>query len=445
MFARYFQFLLLWCLLSISMPSWALITITIDKGIERGVPIAIVPFGVETDLSVDFKVSDVIRSDLERTGRFDVLDPDGYISQPTSPEDIVFSDWQLIKVDFFLIGRITRDADSDKVLLAVRLYDTFEQKQVTGEQFIATEPSELRKIAHRISNMVFEKVTGERSSFDTKILYTTVVENAVNGRVEHKLFIADYDGYQPKEILKTDSPILSPSLSPDSKLIVYSELGQTQSKMYLQQTFDPDGKRQELTPMKTGHNRSPSWSPDGKRIAFTNTQDGNSDIYVYSIASHELIQVTRHRLIDTEPAWSPDGEQIIFTSNRSKNPQIYQIRLKQNSRPIRITREGTSNTGAKYSPDGGRLILITDQSNGSQVGVFDLESQELNVVSPTNIDDSAGISPHGDMLIYVVEGQNRQIQILSPNGNVSSSIPIAEGRVKQVTWGPKPDYSDQES
>ena len=444
MFARYFQFLLLGCLLSISMPSWALITITIDKGIERGVPIAIVPFGVETDLDVDFKIADVIRSDLERTGRFDVLDPDDYIGQPTRPEDIEFSDWQLIKVDFFLIGRITRDADSNKILLAVRLYDTFEQKQVSGEQFIAAEPSELRKISHLISNMVFEKVTGESSSFDTKILYTTMVENATNGKVEHKLFIADYDGYQPQEILKTETPILSPSLSPDSQLIVYSELGQTQSTMYLQRTFDPDGKRQELTPV-AGHNRSPSWSPDGKRIAFTNSQDGNSDIYVYSLASRELLQVTKHRLIDTEPAWSPDGEHIIFTSNRSKNPQIYQIRLKQNSRAIRLTREGISNTGAKFSPDGKRLILITDQSNGSQVGVFDLESQELNVVSPTNIDDSAGISPHGDMLIYVVEGQDRQIKILSPNGNVSSSIPIAEGRVKQVTWGPNPELSEQES
>ncbi len=410
----------------------AVITIPIDEGVERGVPIALVPFGGESSGEIEFAIEDVVRDDLSRTGRFDPIPREEHISSPTTKDEILFSDWQLISADYVLIGRVEPNPEGgDSFRVIARLYDAFEQKQVFGIQFIAS-PNQIRATAHRIANAVFENVTEEMSSFNTQIVYTATVPSDDGGAPEHVLYIADYDGFNPQIVLRGSRPILSPAWSPDFTQIAYAELGLSDASIYIQTVAD--GERFAIT-TPAGYSSAPNWSPDGQRISFTNSSDGNYDIYIYSLNDGSLTRVTSHRLIDTEPSWSPDGRSIVFTSNRGKDPQIYEARARRNASARRLPLEGRSNTGASYSPGGDKLAVITDQGSGNQVGVYDLSADEMRIVSSTSLDDSVKFSPYGDMLIHVVEGRERYIKILSPDGRVQSRIPVAEGQVKQVDWG----------
>ena len=418
-------------LLAVCANAYALVTIEIDEGVERGVPIAVVPFGVDEGIELEHILDDVIRNDLARTGRFDPIPPIKFLSFPTTFEQITFNDWRLIKVDYVVIGSVSSMGDGSYKVIS-RLFDAYEQKQIFGNQYIA-KASQLRNIAHQIANNVYESVTGSKSSFHSKIAFTSTVQSS-QGKPEHRLYVADYDGYNAQILLKTNDPILSPTWSPDSKQIAYSILEAHQTKIYIQTVAT--GNRRVVAEFE-GQNRSPSWSPDGRKIAFANSIKGNSDVFILTLEDGTVTRLTNHREIDTEPAWSPDGKYIVFTSNRGKNAQIYRIRARENAEAKRITLEGESNSGARYSPSGKQLILISNQGNGNQVAIYDFKAQSIKIVSSTSIDDSAIFSSNGDMLMYIVEGGDRHISILSPNGKIQSRIEVAAGSVKQVAWESK--------
>jgi len=409
----------------------SVITIEIEEGVERGVPIAIVPFGGEIKEDLQFSLEEVIRNDLYRTGKFDPIPLAQFPSHPTSSDSVVFSDWQLIGADLVLIGRVEPDEEKpDHYRIITRLYDSFEQKQVFGVQFIISA-DRFRQIAHRIANSVFEKVTDQESSFDTKILYTTTLPISSGSSAKHLLYIADYDGYNPEKILSTPRPILSPVWSPDGTKIAYAELFVGYSLIYIQDVVTSE--RTSIA-APNGYNSAPSWSPDGERLAFSHSNDANFDIYIYSIDDQRLTQVTDHRQIDTEPSWRPDGKKLVFTSNRGITPQIYEASARRKARAKRVDIDGRSNSGASYSSTGEQLVVITDQGIGKQVGIYDFSADTTRVISSTTLDDSAKFSPHGDMVIHVVEGSKRYIKILSPDGRVATRVPVVEGQVKQVDW-----------
>lgn len=411
--------------------AFSVITIEIEEGVERGVPIAIVPFGGDVKEDLQFSLEEVIRNDLHRTGKFDPIPSDQFPSHPSTSDSVVFSDWQLIGADLVLIGRVEPDEEKpDHYRVITRLYDSFEQKQVFGVQFILSA-DRFRQTAHRIANTVFEKVTDQESSFDTKILYTTSLPVSSGGRVTHVLYYADYDGYNPQAILHTGRPILSPVWSPDGTKIAYAELFEGYSLIYIQEVAT--GERTKIA-APNGYNSAPSWSPDGNRLAFSHSDKGNFEIYIYSINDQRLTQVTDHHQIDTEPSWRPDGKRLVFTSNRGITPQIYEASPQRNARAKRVDIGGRSNSGASYSPTGEQLVVITDQGIGKQVGIYDFSAETTRVISSTTLDDSAKFSPHGDMVIHVVEGSDRYIKILSPDGRVATRVPVVEGQVKQVDW-----------
>ncbi len=414
----------------------ALVTIEIDQGVNRGVPIAVVPFAMPEDVALDYAVDNVIRADLARTGKFNTIDPLNFLSYPTAVSDVNFEDWKLIGADYLLIGTVSRAGGGYQV--ETRLYATFEGKQVIGYQFQADEELQLRATAHDIANRVFEAVTGGKSSFESRILYTT---NAVaaSGQLEHRIYLSDYDGYNPQLILTETAPILSPTWSPDSEQIAYAILRSTGTELFVQSVAT--GTRRQLVRSKWNIS-APRWSPDGERIAMAGTYEGNTDVLLYSIRQGKLAQVTEHAQIDTEPAWSPDGEFIVFTSNRGRGTQIYRARVDQVPHGLefeRITREGNFNGGAQYSPSGEQLALISDADSGKQVALLDLKTLLLTVLSDTKLDESVNFSPNGEMLMYVVEGRDRHISTLSLDGEVKSRIPIPDtaGQVKQVAWESK--------
>ncbi len=419
----------------LSMEAFAVIRIDIDEGVVVKVPIAIVPFGSTEDEflnSLDFSLDKVIRDDLFRSGLFETISPELFLSNPSRNQDVDFTDWRLIQADFLLIGRVEKQGDQYRVVS--RFYDVLGQQQIFGVQYTVDDALLLRQTVHLIANKVYTSITGRKSSFHTQILYTTTSQNAA-GDLSHKLYYSDYDGYNPRRVLESSYPIFSPTWSTDSSQIAYSLLEPSGSRIYVQTLAT--GQR-EIIAEFDGHNRAPSWSPDGRIMAFTRSQAGNSDIYLLELSTRKLQRLTKSVQIDTEPAWSPDGKYVIFTSNRGKNAQIYRKSIHSiDEHSERLTISGVSNSGAKYHPDGNKLTLVTNESNTSRVALYDLKSNELRVVSSTNIDDSVNFSPHGDMLIYIVEGQDRHLRILSPDGATHSRIKVEEGVIKQVSWETK--------
>ena len=411
--------------------AYALVTIEIDQGVKRGVPIAVVPFDISEDIDLDFAVDNVIRSDLARTGKFDALQPLEFLSFPTTVQDVVFNDWKLIGADYLLIGSVSSVEDGNYQIVT-RLYDTFEGKQIFGFQY-SVKLSQIRSTSHQIADTVFETVTGRKSSFQSRILYTTTVVSE-NDEIEHRLYIADYDGYNPQLVLVEDAPILSPAWSPDSLQIAYSVLRKGGIKFFVQSVETGERSQPISSQWQVS---SPSWSPDGQQIALAGSYNGNTDVFLYSINQQNLMRITNHPQIDTEPAWSPDGKHIVFTSNRGKGAQIYRVRVDRQvneSQIERVTVDSNFNGGAKYSPSGENLALITGLEFGKRVAIFDFATHSFNVLSKTGLDESVNYSPNGDMLMYVVEGADRHIRTLSLDGQVQSRIPIADGQVKQVAW-----------
>lgn len=408
--------------------SHALITIEIDRGTSKGIPIAIVPFSDARAEAVflDESFADIVHNDLVRTGRFLPLDRDKFLSVPHSHEQVNFADWLLLKVDYLLIGTIEEIDDSLRVRF--QLLDVLENQQVVGRQYTIA-PEQLRTTAHSVAGSVYETVTGERASFNSRIAYCTS-EN-VDGAKYYSLTVADYDGHSPKQILRGARPILSPSWSPDSAYIAYSVLEKDGAKIYVQEVAT--GVRRVVREFE-GHARSPAWSPDGDRLAFSLSINGNSDIYVMSLDGGELVQITRNLHIDTEPTWSPDGRRLAFTSGRSGRPQIYVADASGKSFPSRLTFEGRYNVGASFSPDGTHLLLISNQGAGNQATLYDIDRNFFLTISSTNIDDSAIFSPNGDLVMYILEGARRQLFILSPDGSVRSEVPIASGQIREVAW-----------
>ena len=418
-------------LLLYSVNTQALITIEIDKGIKSGLPIAVVPFENGDLAGLPFTLDEVIRNDLQRTGRFSSMHPTNFLSEPTRQNQIRFVDWRLIKVDYLVVGGLSL-TETGQFELRIQLFDVLNEKQVFGRKFQATS-EQLRDVAHGVADLIFAEITGGKSSFSSNIAFVSA-QTGSDGKIEHVLYIADYDGYDPVAILQENSPILSPTWSPDSKQIAYAVLEPTGSKIYVQTI----GTGARVNVVETDARVSaPSWSPDGSRIAFTLLYEGNSDIYIVTLNTGQVSQITTNDAIDTEPSWSPDGKNLIFTSARGSSTQIYSVPVNLSSEPQRITFAGSWNASAKYDTKGEKLIMISQQEAGYQIVSYDLEENSLSGLTSTNFNESPSVSPEGDMIMYIVEGRERQLMIISPDGRVKSPVPIPSGQIKQASWESK--------
>ena len=407
----------------------ALITIEIDKGVKAGLPIAVVPFANGDITAVDFMVDEVIRNDLQRTGRFNPLSPSDFISSPTQQEQVLFSDWRLLKSDYLVIGGF-EEIQPTVYKFRVQLFDVLTESQIFGRRYTIV-PDQLRATAHQIANSIFNEITGEKSSFDSQIAFVST-EQGQGGNVEHVLYISDYDGYNPQSIVRQSSPIFSPTWSPDSTQIAYSVLEQNGSRIYIQNL--DSGVR--IPVVETDFQASsPSWSPDGEKLAFTILQDGNSEIYVSELANGSLVRVTNNEAIDTEPSWSPDSESLIFTSSRGGSTQIYSVPVyRAATPPRRITFDGRSNASATYDPKGENLLLISQFGAGYQVSRYEIDNNSLVSLVQTSFTESPNFSPNGDMVVYIVEGVERRLMTMSPDGEVRIPIRTPTGQIKQVSW-----------
>jgi TolB protein len=417
--------------LLVSFQAQAVLDIKITQGVEQSLPIAIVPFGWSQASSVaPIDLTSIISNDLQRSGRFDVMDEQDLPQRPLDYNAINFADWRKLGMENILIGKLslTETGDYD---ISFRLVDIYRGKQIAGFR-IPAKPELLRRVAHQISDVIFEKLTGIPGAFDTRVAYITV--NKQKDKKVHSLQIADADGFNAQILLESPEPILSPSWSPDGKRIAYVSFEGKNSAIYVQNILT--GQRERVSGF-AGINSSPAWSPDGTRLAMTLSKDGNTEIYVMNLNDKSLKRITRHGGIDTEPNWSPSGQKLAFTSNRSGGPQIYEVNIINGGKPKRISFEGNYNARAEYSPDGNSMVLVHAVGSSYRIGLLDLRNGYIDVLTDARLDESPSFAPNGSMIIYATTGvRGGQLAAVSTDGRIHQRLGLQQGDVREPAWGP---------
>ncbi|MGH6624718.1 MAG: Tol-Pal system beta propeller repeat protein TolB, partial [Burkholderiaceae bacterium] len=341
-------------------------------------------------------VDAIIRADLSRSGLFRIVDAGAQpIAESSSPN---FADWKARGADALVIGSANRLADG-RFDVRFRLFDTVKQAQLDGLSY-ASSAGDLRLTAHRIADRIYEKLTGERGVFATRIAYI-----AQTGKAAWELRIADYDGANEVAALRSREPIISPSWSPDGTRLAYVSFETGKPVVYVHSIAT--GERRAVANFR-GSNSAPAWSPDGKSLAVTLTREGNSQVFLMNADGSNVRRLTQSSGIDTEPAFSPDGSAIYFTSDRGGGPQIY--RMPAGGGPVqRVTFSGDYNISPRLSPDGKLLAFVSRRGGKFQVQILDLASSQEVTVTDTARDESPSFAPNGRLLLYATEVNGRGI------------------------------------
>ena len=418
-------------LLSFNAP--AVLDIRITQGMEEALPIAIIPFEWPdpTDpLLLDMHIT--IANDLARSGRFNTMEERDMPQSPVQFSEINFRDWRLLEIENIVIGNI-RPLGEENYEIEFRIIDIYKGAQIAGFRIPATR-NQLRRTAHRISDIIFEWLTGIRGAFDTQITYVTFKKLA-NGNKLYSLQISDADGFNPRILLESDEPLMSPAWSPDGKKIAYVSFEGRKSSIFIQDI--PTGNREKVA-ASPGINSAPAWSPDGSRLALTLSKEGNPEIFILHLASRNLQRITNDRAIDTEPNWSPDASNLIFTSDRGGTPQIYRVSI-QDGKVERLTFAGNYNARPRYSPDGKFITMVYGGDGLFRIAMMDLQQNYVDILTSSRLDESPSFSPNGNMIIYSTKrGLGTELATVSSDGRIHQRLALQDGEVREPAWGPFP-------
>lgn len=413
----------------------AQLQIEIRSGVERPVPMAIVPFGWRgPGPQAPFDLAGLVTQDLRNSGRFDPIPVADMVSRPTQASEVRFSDWQILDVDVLLIGELTEDGP-DRYSVVFQLFDVLRGEQLLGFR-LTTSGADLRATGHRIADMVFEALTGIPGVFSTRIAYVNEERNA-DGTRRFRLIVADSDGENARTIAESPQPLMSPAWSPDGRRVAYVSFEGNQSAIYIQTLRT--GSRERVS-ARAGINGAPAFSPDGRQLALTLSQnDGNLDIYTLDTATQALRRLTESPAIDTEPAWSMDGRTIYFTSDRQGGPQIYRVPAEPGGRAERVSFEGRYNARARVSPDGERLAVVHESQDNYRIALVDPSNGFTEVLTNGRLDESPSFAPNGAQIIYATRDGNRGVLAsVSADGRIRQQIAAVAGDVREPVWGPYP-------
>ncbi|HEY7872515.1 MAG TPA: Tol-Pal system beta propeller repeat protein TolB [Rudaea sp.] len=405
-------------------------TIDIKNGTATATPIAVIPFAFEgAGLPPDTDVTAVIGNDLNRCGQFRTLPKTDIVEYPTRGSEIKFPTWNLLKQAYILVGRQIENPGGD-IRVEFELYDVAKQQQLLALA-ITGQRTGLRDVAHQIADLVYEKITGVRGAFWTRIAYIT--STGTGNNIQYALMVADSDGFNPQTVVRSREPLLSPAWSPDGAKLAYVSFERGNSSIYIQEIAT--GAR-EVVSARKGINGAPAFSPDGRKLALTLSFGGHPNIYSMELAGHQITQLTRGFAIDTEPKWMPDGQTIVFTSDRSGKPQLYQISASGGA-ATRITFQGDYNANASIAWDGKHIAMVQGSGNVYRIAVLDKTTGDSKPISVGNLDDHPSYAPNASMLLYTAtEGPRDVLYAVSANGRVRQRLVLADGDVREPAWSP---------
>ena len=402
----------------------AQLSIEITGAGAQRIPIAVVSFAGEAALGE--AISAVVRADLERSGLFRLLEVPPLSPHPTESTPVSYAEWRSRLADALVLGSVVARPDG-RFEVRFRLYDAVKQAPVGGIAYTASK-DQARATAHRIADFVYEKLTGERGVFSTRIAYV------VKRGTRYELQIADADGAGAEIALASHEPVISPAWSPDGRRLAYVSFEAKKPVVYVHSLLD--GKRHAVAHFR-GSNSAPAWSPDGKTLAVVLSVEGGSQIYlINSDGSGPRRRLTTSSSIDTEPRFSPDGRWLYFTSDRGGSPQVYRMPA-LGGEAQRVTFEGSYNVTPRLSPDGKVLAYVTRNAGRFQVALLDMANRQTQIITDSEHDESPSFAPNGRMiLLATVIGGRGVLSAVSADGRIKQRLPFAGGDVREPAWGP---------
>jgi TolB protein len=403
------------------------LVIEVTQGKQSAIPVAVVPFDWQGSQPLPEDVSAIVTNDLASSGYFRTLPAANMITRPHTLQDVVYGDWSRLKQDFVVIGSVELLPSGYAVQFHVM--DVHQKMEIMRHR-VRGKASQLRDLAHYISDFIFEKLTGVPGVFSTKLIYVTTNRE----RTRFNLNYADADGAREQLIFTSKHPIISPAWSPDAKKVAYVSFENGQSEIFFQELAS--GKRERVVAFE-GSNSAPAFSPDGTKLAFVQSKLGNPDIYIMDLATRRVERMTKHYGIDTEPQWSPDGRSIYFTSSRAGGPQIYKLDTR-NKQVARVTYDGSYNARARLTADGRKLVYVHQEGERFHIASQDVESGLVHILtSETELDESPSVAPNGSMVIYAASEADRSIlAAVSVDGDVKFRLPSKYGDVREPAWSP---------
>ncbi|HEY1283607.1 MAG TPA: Tol-Pal system beta propeller repeat protein TolB [Steroidobacteraceae bacterium] len=414
-----------------ALPAHAQLQVEITKYVTDPIPIAVVPFSRAVPADGGLDVTTVVISDLTSSGRFRLMPRGQMTATPTKAQEVVLADWKAAGNDYVVVGRVSSIA-ANQLAVDFDLVNVLTGQTIATQRFTGSQAA-LRNAAHRVSDVVYEKILGVRGAFATRIAYVSV--DGAPPTQKFQLFVADADGENRLPILESKYPIMSPAWSNDGQWLAYVSFEGKRSSVFVQRVRT--GERARVS-ARAGINGAPAFSPDGKKIALTlGGTAGNPDIYVLDLSTQDLLRVTDDPAIDTEAVWSPDGQSLYFTSDRAGSPQIYRIGVKAGERPKRITFGGSYNARPRISPDGGLLAMVTLDGNNYRIAVQNLSNNAVQVLSKGRQDESPSFAPNGAMVIYTGQEAGRTVlATVATDGQVGQLLKSDQGEVREPVWGP---------
>ena len=414
-------------LLLIPIMSYGELFLEITKGSEDSYKVAIIPF--EGNTRVSKQLNNIVRNDLIRTGEFSILDEELLLPVKIINDELIYSDWKLLGMDYLVTGIITKANNS--LDINYEIYDVHKKRKVRSSKVFGI-PNQIRQLGHYTSDGIYESITGIKGIAATRILYVNEIKDS-QLTPAYRLMLADSDGANEKILLSSSEPIISPSWSPDGKSVAYVSFETGMAKVYIQEIAS--GKREAVLSKETQIS-SPSWSPDGKYLSLTLYQDGNAEIYILRLRDRALTRMTNQFAIDTESSWSPKGNKILFTSGRSGSPQIYELDLRKlNPKAKRVSFEGTYNAKASYLPNEEGIIFVHRSNDGLfHIALKYKKENFIRVLTDAKMDESPSVAPNGNMVIYGIREKNLSMLAGFSLSGAKFKLPASNGEVREPAW-----------
>jgi TolB protein len=410
-----------WILAWVALPAHAQFRVEVSGVGLTQLPIAVSAFRGED--TAPQKIAAIVMADLERSGQFRGIDATkAVLDEVTRPDMTV---WRHEGADTLVSGSVVRLADG-RYDVRFRMWDVVRGQDMGGHSYAVTQ-ADLRLAAHRIADFIYEKLTGDKGAFSTRIAYVTKAAQ------RYQLWVADADGENAQSALSSPESIISPAWSPNGGQLAYVSFESRKPVVY---THDVTSGKRRLIANFRGSNSAPAWSPDGRTLAVTLSRDGGSQLYAIDANGGEPRRLAQSNSIDTEPAYTPDGKYIYFVSDRGGAPQIYKMSSAGGSAE-RVTFGGSYNISPAISPDGRWLAYISRVNGAFKLHVMDLAGGSVIALTDTSADESPSFAPNSRLIVYATQQQGREaLMTTTLDGKLKARLTGQNGNIREPDWGP---------